>query len=220
MSEKVKSSEYHEKRVYKVDNEFRPSGRVFLKAQNPIPVPERKSSLKMLVPKAPQVVHQVTSSSHVESDKNVSFRHEVLHEKQVEATVTDYGGSPYDQFRSGDFQSLPAIENTGSSQQQVVHHHQSSQNGLQEVTRNKRSSTDVVGSSFETTKRSARGDDGRGRVMTQIVRRVTTMSRAEEQVLPDNSIKLTKDVKTTELGYMAGGPGGGTTQKRQRVKLF
>lgn len=202
MSGKVKTSEYHEKRVYKVDNEFRPSGRVFLKAQNPIPVPERKSSLKMYVPPKGAPVP-------IDADKNVSFRHEVLHEKQVEATLTDYG-SPYDQFRSGDFQSLPAIE-SGSASQHVVH---SSQNAVQEITRNKRTSTDVVGSSFETTKRSARGDDGRGRVMTQIVRRVTTMTRAEEQVLPDNTIKLTKDVKTTELGFMAG---AGGIPKRQRV---
>lgn len=199
---KASESSYHEKRVYKVDHDFRPSGRVFLKAQNQAPVPERKSSLKMVVPsKAPIPI----------DDKNVSFQHEVHHEKHVEAVVTDYG-SPYDQFRSGDFQSLPAIENGASS-----HHHQQlvQHNGIQEITRNKRTSTDVVGSNYETTKRTARTDESRGRVQTQIVRRVTTISRAEEQALPNNMMKLTKDTKTTELGFIA----GSVQAKRQKVGL-
>lgn len=199
-SKDVKASEssYHEKRVYTVDHDFRPSGRVFLKAQNPAPVPERKSSLKMLVP----------SKASPIDDKNVSFQHEVHHEKHVEAVVTDYG-SPYDQFRSGDFQSLPAIEN-GTSSQQLVQH-----NGIQEITRNKRTSTDVLGSNYETTKRTASTEGSRGRVQTQIVRRVTTISRAEEQAMPNNMIKCTKDTKTTELGFIA----GSVQAKRQKVGM-
>lgn len=202
----------HEKRVYKVDNEFRPSGRVFLKAQNPIPVPERKSSLKMYVPKGPPITTNLDYDN-----KNVTFRHQVMHEKHVEAVISDYP-SPYDQFPSGDFRSLPAVDNVPSSQAIVLHNGNSATDGMTsaEITRNKRTSTDVMGSSFETTKRTQRGVDGHRRVTTHIVRKVTTLTRAEEQALANNAMKLTKDVKTTELGYVSGAALP-TIPKRQKV---
>lgn len=191
----------HEKRVYKVDNEFRPSGRVFLKAQNPIPVPERKSSLKMYVPKGPAITTNLDSSNSSFDNKGVTFQHQVLHEKHVEAVVSDYA-SPYDQFPSGDFRSLPPIDNEPS--QAVVLRNGAPGMSFAEVTRNKRTATEVTGSSFETTKRSQRGEDGHRRVTTHIVRKVTTLSRAEEQALANNQMQLTKDVRTTELGYISG----------------
>lgn len=201
MSQQSHHTSMHEKRVYKVDNEFRPSGRVFLKAQNPIPVPERKSSLKMYVPKGPAITTPVDGTD----SKGVTFEHQVLHEKHVEAVVSDYA-SPYDQFPSGDFRSLPPIDNEPS--QAVVLRNGASTTGTgltsAEITRNKRTATEVLGSSFETTKRSQRGEDGHRRVTTHIVRKVTTLSRAEEQALANNQMQLTKDVRTTELGYISG----------------
>ncbi|XP_063696851.1 uncharacterized protein LOC134827909 [Culicoides brevitarsis] len=190
----------HEKRVYKVDNEFRPAGRVFLKAQNPIPVPERKSSLKMYVPKGPAITTPVD-----DPNKGVTFEHQVLHEKHVEAVVSDYA-SPYDQFPSGDFRSLPPVDTVDASSSQALVRAGNGAPGMSfaEITRNKRSATEVTGSSFETTKRSQRGDDGHRRVTTHIVRKVTTLSRAQEKAMADNQMQLTKDVRTVELGYVSG----------------
>lgn len=207
----------HEKRVYKVDNEFRPSGRVFLKAQNPVPVPERKSSLKMYMPKGPAITTNLDSSL---DNKGVTFQHQVLHEKHVEAVVSDYA-SPYDQFPSGDFRSLPPIDNEPS--QAVVLRNGLGGSGMSfaEVTRNKRIATEVTGSSFETTKRSQRAEDGHRRVTTHIVRKVTTLSRAEEQALANNQMQLTKDVRTTELGYISGAlPNIPKRLKVGKVKIF
>lgn len=207
----------HEKRVYKVDNEFRPSGRVFLKAQNPVPVPERKSSLKMYMPKGPAITTNLDSSL---DNKGVTFQHQVLHEKHVEAVVSDYA-SPYDQFPSGDFRSLPPIDNEPS--QAVVLRNGLGGSGMSfaEVTRNKRTATEVTGSSFETTKRSQRAEDGHRRVTTHIVRKVTTLSRAEEQALANNQMQLTKDVRTTELGYISGAlPNIPKRLKVGKVKIF
>lgn len=206
----------HEKRVYKVDNEFRPSGRVFLKAQNPIPVPERKSSLKMYVPKGPAITTNLDGGF---DNKGVTFQHQVLHEKHVEATVSDYA-SPYDQFPSGDFRSLPPIDNE-PSQAVVLRNGPSTGLTSAEITRNKRTATEVLGSSFETSKRSQRGEDGHRRVTTHIVRKVTTLSRAEEQALANNQMQLTKDVRTTELGYISGAlPNIPKRLKVGKVKTF
>lgn len=52
---------------------------------------------------------------------------------------------------------------------------------LKAVYTRKRLSTEVLGSSFESTKTSKFGEDGRRRITTKIVRKVTTLTRGEEQ---------------------------------------
>lgn len=73
---------------------------------------------------------------------------------------------------------------------------------LKAVYTKKRLSTEVLGSSFESTKTSRCDDDGRRRITTRIVRKVTTLTRGEEQSRAEDltrraavkSIEHTKDV--------------------------
>lgn len=60
---------------------------------------------------------------------------------------------------------------------------------LQAVYTNKRLSTEVLGSSFESTKTSKRNEDGYRRITTRIVRKVTTLTRGEEQARQENLMK-------------------------------
>lgn len=52
---------------------------------------------------------------------------------------------------------------------------------LQAVHTKKRLSTEVLGSSIESTKTSRKGEDGHRRITTKIVRKVTTLTRGEEK---------------------------------------
>lgn len=52
---------------------------------------------------------------------------------------------------------------------------------LQAVYTRKKLSTELLGSSFESTKTSRCGEDGKRRITTKIVRKVTTLTRGEEQ---------------------------------------
>lgn len=52
---------------------------------------------------------------------------------------------------------------------------------LQAIHTNKRLATEVLGSSLESTKVSKKDDHGQRRIMTRIVRKMTTMSRGEEK---------------------------------------
>ncbi|XP_061380488.1 microtubule-actin cross-linking factor 1 isoform X17 [Danaus plexippus] len=52
---------------------------------------------------------------------------------------------------------------------------------LQEIHTNKRLSTEVLGSSLESTKISKKDDSGQRRITTRIVRKVTTLTRGEEK---------------------------------------
>lgn len=72
---------------------------------------------------------------------------------------------------------------------------------MQAITRNKHLSTEVLGSSFESKKLSQRASDGHRRITTHIVRKVTTMSRAEENAQAQNLIQTAQN-RTTEIGYM------------------
>lgn len=73
---------------------------------------------------------------------------------------------------------------------------------LKAVYTKKRLSTEVLGSSFESTKTSKCDDDGRRRITTRIVRKVTTLTRGEEQSRAEDltkkaavkSIESAKDV--------------------------
>ncbi|XP_052740585.1 uncharacterized protein LOC112045305 isoform X23 [Bicyclus anynana] len=57
---------------------------------------------------------------------------------------------------------------------------------LQEIHTNKRMSTEVLGSSLESTKISKKDDSGQRRITTRIVRKVTTLTRGEEKASLDD----------------------------------
>lgn len=168
--------------MYKFDDEFRPPGRVFLKAAREVPsnsavVPHRGSAITTRV-----------------EEGGIKFRHDVIHEKSVEAVITDY--------TKRDSRSAIDRDVIDSSSALVYAMPTRDTDDLHQITRNKRLSTEVLGNTMETTKTSARGPDGHRRHVTHIVRKVTTLSRAEERAQANNMIKLTNDRKTIELGYM------------------
>lgn len=153
-------------------------------------------------------------------DKNAVFQHEVKHEKTVKATITDYPGiaptssTPlerisYDRsiiLRTGllnnnSATTIEAARELVSSAPPNGQHHEL-QKSYQQVTRNKRISTEVLGSSVESTKTSQSAPSGHRRITTHIVRKVTTLSRAEEQQLPpENLLPPTKILRSAELKY-------------------
>lgn len=225
--------------MYKIDDEFRPRGRVFMKATresqqtsstsgdtpgtNIVPVPVRKSSLK----KGPPITTNL-------DDRRIQFQHEVKHEKTIEALITEYppgesyrppGSRSYSDDRSsrrvyeshrssGSPQRIQVIPSSSLNDvsREVMHYSTNNNNdngydvtdnvqSMQAITRNKRTSTEVLGSSFESKKLSQRATDGNRRITTHIVRKVTTMSRAEENAQSQNLMHTAQN-KTTEIGYM------------------
>lgn len=62
-------------------------------------------------------------------------------------------------------------------------------NNLQAIHTHKRLSTEVLGSSIESTKTSRRGEDGTRRITTRIIRKVTTLTRGEEKSVVDDLTK-------------------------------
>lgn len=189
--------------MYKIDDEFRPPGRVFMKAQreNPVPVPTRKSSLKQVV-KGPPITTNL-------DDRNIQFQHEVTHEKTVQALITEYPPNYNQNYNQNVIQRAPAIQPAPSNGNELVlassnTGHFNPMNNIssfQAITRNKRVATEVLGSSLETTKTSHRAPDGHRRTTTHIVRKVTTMSRAEESADAQDMMRTARDVRTTEFGY-------------------
>lgn len=189
--------------MYKIDDEFRPRGRVFMKATresptssagggvNVLPVPARKSSLK----KGPPITTNL-------DDRNIQFEHEVMHEKSIEALITEYPSTLRGRGETATpAQAVAHYETFGGAAANfdtVPDHHTTA---METITRNKRSSTEILGSSFESKKLSQRAADGHRRITTHIVRKVTTLSRAEENAHAQNMIKTAQN-KTTEMGYM------------------
>lgn len=198
--------------MYKIDDEFRPPGRVFMKAQreNPVPVPTRKSSLKQQQHHQ-QLVKGPAITTNLD-DRNIQFQHEVTHEKTVQALITEYPPN-YNQHNQNNqhvISRAPAIQSAPTNGNELVlassttGHFNPMMNNIssfQAITRNKRIATEVLGSSLETTKTSHRAPDGHRRTTTHIVRKVTTMSRAEESADAQNMMRTAKDVRTTEFGY-------------------
>lgn len=173
--------------MYRFDEEFRPRGRVFLKATQEVP---SSSSNSAIVP------HHRGSAITTSADKGIKFRHDVIHEKTIEAVITDYTGrDSRHQIDRGDV--------VDSSNALVYSVPVRDGDDLQQITRNKRLSTEVIGNTVATTKTSARASDGHKRHVTHIVRKITTLSRAEERAQANNMLKFSNDKKTTQLGYMA-----------------
>lgn len=200
--------------MYKIDDEFRPRGRVFMKAtresttaeqqlqRNVVPVPVRKSSLK----KGPAITTNL-------DDRSIQFQHEVTHEKSVEALITEF--PPH----AGRHQRVTSpnrgVAGSSSTTGTVTRFHSdrggfdvpdgvqstSTVQSLQEITRNKRMATEILGSSYESKKLSQRAADGHRRITTHVVRKVTTLSRAEENAHARNMIQSAHN-RTTEFGYV------------------
>lgn len=206
--------------MYKIDDEFRPPGRVFMKAtrekqKNVVPVPVRKSSLK----KGPAITTNL-------DDRNIQFEHEVRHEKSIEALIREYpAGESHSSHKMTATSNIGAAAITSGGSKEVMHY--KTENGydfpssadipdnvssLEAITRNKRTSTEILGSSFESKKLSQRAPDGHRRITTHIVRKVTTLSRAEENAASQNLIKTAHN-RTSEFGYM-------TTQAIKAKKVW
>lgn len=168
--------------MYKIDDEFRPPGRVFMKAT-------RENPGNSLVPRGSVI------TTSLDERGGVKFRHDVIHEKTIEAVVTDYRNGASRNSTSRDFvDSSNALTYSVPTRDKVT-------SDLHQITRNKRLSTEVLGSTMETTKTSQKAPDGHRRHVTHIVRKVTTLSRAEERAQANNMIKFSNDKRTVELGY-------------------
>lgn len=182
-------------------------------------------------------------------DKNAVFQHEYKHKKVVKATVIDYPGiaptssTPrehisYDHSlvlhasipNDANFTSVKASRELVPSTPLSGQHHELHKS-YQQITRNKRISTEVLGSSVESTKTSQRAPSGHRRITTHIVRKVTTLSRAEEQQLPpEDLLPPTKMLRSTDLQYYhtlpkttavkAIEPAYSSTIKTHRSKVF
>lgn len=169
--------------MYKIDDEFRPPGRVFMKAT-------RENPGTALVPRGSAITTSLDAKA-----SGVKFRHDVIHEKTIEAVITDY--------RNGDSRNSSGRDVVDGSNmlKYSVPTRDRDTSDLQQITRNKRLSTEVLGSTLETTKTSQKAPDGHRRHVTHIVRKVTTLSRAEEREQANNMIKFSNDKRTIELGF-------------------
>lgn len=198
--------------MYKIDDEFRPRGRVFMKATRehgydaPSPV-SRSSSRSSAI--SGRRGSAITTNL---DDSNLRFRHEIMNEKVIEATVTELPGVIQSMNRDH-WRALPSSMGYGNELVAAG----SSSGVVAEVTRNKRLTTEVLGNTMETTSTSQRASDGHRRMTTHIVRKITTLTRAEEQAQADNRIRQARDVKTTEIGYLRMGAHGDS--KRAKVKF-
>lgn len=171
--------------MYKFDDEFRPPGRVFVKAT-------RENPGNTLVPFTASGSAITTSVD----GKNYKYRHDVLQEKTIEAVITDYHNNDsrvsndrdvVDSSRALAY-SIPLKESRQGSE-------------LKQIVRNRNLSTEVVGTSMENSKLSRSTQDGHRRHVTHIVRKITTLSRAEERAQANNMVEFTNDKRTIELGY-------------------
>ncbi|XP_016984579.2 dystonin isoform X37 [Drosophila rhopaloa] len=162
-------------------------------------------------------------------DSSLQYRHETKRERTVEAVITDYpgisplGSVPHDRTnfeRTVTFQDPAGNSRRISESRALVPKSgsDSSSAHYQQVTRNKRISTEVLGSSVESTKTSQRAPNGHRRVTTHIVRKVTTLSRAEENAQPaEDLLPPAKMIRSSELEYRRALPPAieSSTQRRE-----
>ncbi|XP_055907401.1 dystonin isoform X24 [Eupeodes corollae] len=218
--------------MYKIDDEFRPGGgRVFMRAtqehadQRSSSAEGRKSNLR----KGSAITTNI-------DDRNIRFKHEVKHEKTIETVIRDYPdvGAVNGTRRNGSAINYPPASSSSSIDRTLVLTKNfnngadrypgdipkvgSDVNSFHSITKNKRMSTEVLGSSMERTKLSQRAPDGHRRITTHIVRKVTTLSRAEEKEQAQNLLHSSgKSVRTTEIGYYNNAPPQAIEPKRQKI---
>lgn len=212
--------------MYKIDDEFRPPGRVFVRAtretsensstSNTVDVPVRKSNLKSAI------------TTNLD-DRAIQFEHQVKHEKTIEALVTEYP-SGHHYVRPHHSNNLPQIMdggNSSSSRELVVqtrsgpnlavqsrHSFYENDADVQKVVRNKRLATEVLGSSMETTQVAQAVPDGHRRLTTHMVRKITTLSRAEESAYPEGNVVHRE---TKQFAYQSITDGG--APKKSKVMM-
>ncbi|XP_034478277.1 dystonin isoform X20 [Drosophila innubila] len=169
-------------------------------------------------------------------DSSLRYRHETKRERTVEAVITDYpgvaphGSVPHERTnfeRTVTFQDAigdvvggrrPSDNSRALVPSSGPLASSSSSSSYQQVTRNKRISTEVLGSSVESTKTSQRAPNGHRRVTTHIVRKVTTLSRAEENQQPaEDLLPPAKMIRSSELEYRRALPPAieSSTQRRE-----
>lgn len=167
-------------------------------------------------------------------DSSLRYRHETKRERTVEAVITDYpgvaphGSVPHERTnfeRTVTFQDAIGDVVDGGGRRPSDNSRAlmpssgpiASSSSYQQVTRNKRISTEVLGSSVESTKTSQRAPNGHRRVTTHIVRKVTTLSRAEENQQPaEDLLPPAKMIRSSELEYRRALPAAieSSTQRR------
>ncbi|KMY93623.1 dystonin isoform X17 [Drosophila simulans] len=164
-------------------------------------------------------------------DSNLRYRHETKRERTVEAVITDYpgvsplGSVPHERTnfeRTVTFQDPAGNSRRLSETGALVPAGAipSSSTHYQQVTRNKRISTEVLGSSVESTKTSQRAPNGHRRVTTHIVRKVTTLSRAEENAQPaEDLLPPAKMIRSSELEYRRALPPAIESSSTQRREI-
>ncbi|XP_032570431.1 dystonin isoform X37 [Drosophila sechellia] len=164
-------------------------------------------------------------------DSNLRYRHETKKERTVEAVITDYPGvSPLGSVpheRTNFERTVTFQDPTGNSRRLSetgalvpAGAIPSSSTHYQQVTRNKRISTEVLGSSVESTKTSQRAPNGHRRVTTHIVRKVTTLSRAEENTQPaEDLLPPAKMIRSSELEYRRALPPAIESSSTQRREI-
>ncbi|XP_055591397.1 dystonin isoform X26 [Uranotaenia lowii] len=190
--------------MYKIDDEFRPRGRVFMKAQREHDHDYQGSGTSTAL--VSRSSSRSSSAGHRRGppittnldDSNLRFRHEIMKEKVIEATVSELPGV-IETMNRDHWKALPSSLSYGN---ELVVSGGGPSNVVAEVTRNKRLTTEVLGNTMETTSTSQRATDGHRRMTTHIVRKITTLTRAEEQAQAENMIRQNRDVKTTEIGYL------------------
>lgn len=89
---------------------------------------------------------------------------------------------------------------------------------LQAIHTKKRLSTEVLGSSLETIKTNRRGEDGSRRITTRIVRKVTTLTRGEEQSRAEDLLKRAQQ-KSIQSAEDVAASTGEMTVKRVKVSI-
>ncbi|XP_017029683.1 microtubule-actin cross-linking factor 1 isoform X29 [Drosophila kikkawai] len=181
-----------------------------------------------------EVVHSSRGpaiTTNIDDSSSLRYRHETKRERTVEAVITDYpgvsplGSVPHERTnfeRTVTFQDPSGNARRVSETRALVPASggisSSSAQHYQQVTRNKRISTEVLGSSVESTKTSQRAPNGHRRVTTHIVRKVTTLSRAEENAQPaEDLLPPAKMIRSSELEYRRALPPAieSSTQRRE-----
>jgi hypothetical protein len=95
--------------------------------------------------------------------------------------------------------------------------HQDNINDLQAVYTRRQLSTEVLGSTVETTKTSRRPSSGRRSVTTRIVRKTTTLTRGEEHSVAESLVRRAGDKALVQASECAGQQPG-VRPKRAKVE--
>lgn len=175
--------------MYKFDDEFRPPGRVFVKAT-------RENPGNTLVPFTSTSGSSGSAITTSIDDKSYKYRHDVLQEKTIEAVITDYHNGDSRVMNDRD-----VVDSTRALTYSLPTKDIRPGSDLKQIVRNRNLSTEVVGTSMANSKLSRSTQDGHRRHVTHIVRKITTLSRAEERAQANNMVEFTNDKRTIELGY-------------------